>query len=69
MDYGYMQQPGCSSRELCRVKRSNLKKLNTVCFHLYDILELQNFRNENRSAVPGVRDSGGLGWYGNNRSI
>lgn len=38
-----MQQPGCSSRELCRVKRSNLKKLNTVCFQILEMRTDQQF--------------------------
>ena len=51
----YKQQLGLSSRELCRVKKANIKRLSTVWFHLYNISELTVLEMGDRR-LPGVKD-------------
>lgn len=41
----YMEQFGLISRELYFVKKASPKRLPPVCFHLYDNLEITNYRN------------------------
>ena len=52
-----MQQPGWIFWELCWVeKKKNHKRLHTVWFHLYYILEITNYRNGGQiSGCQGLR--------------
>ena len=51
----YKQQLGLSSRELCGVKKANIKKLPTVWFSLHNISELTVLEMGDRR-LPGVKD-------------
>ena len=50
------QQPGWISRESCWVKKSYItKRLYTVWFHLYNILEMTFIQRENKSVTAAVK--------------
>lgn len=54
MDYGYMQQPGWISKELCSVKNASPKSLRIASIYM-TFLKRQNFRDEDRLMVSSVR--------------
>lgn len=47
-----MQQPRRISRDLRKVKKSNLKRLSTAWLHLYNISQIKITEMENKLSVP-----------------
>ena len=48
MSYQTMKRHGGTLNSYYRMKEANLKRLHTVCFQLYDILEKAKYGNDKK---------------------